>query len=142
MARNQKEIELFGEKLILSERLASDVLAFSEFVKNNSDEKTVGLALYQASLIVESGLKVNKKEIPEVPKATSIWQKIIRWLGLDKAYKEAKKIIAETIAFNLKLLADYILNNLTQKEIFDLVKQVYELEGINIEKQSLDEKKS
>lgn len=128
MGRNTKEIELFGSKLILSERTAGDVLSFSEFVKNNSDEKTIGIALYQSSIIVETGLKSNKKEMPKALNF-NIWYKILRFFGLDKAYKAFLIEVEKVLEYNSKITAQYLLDKLSQKEIFDLVKQVYELEG-------------
>lgn len=143
MVRNTKEIKLFDETLILSERTAGDVLSFSEFVQNSTeDEKTVGLALYQAALILEAALKINRKEHPRLNKI-SFLDKILRFLGLNKSYKQFLKETEDVIDFNLKLDAKYILENLTQKEIFELVKEIYLLEGLDIiSKENESQKKS
>lgn len=127
MGRNQKEIELFGEKFILSERNAFDVLSFSEFAKNNTEDKTIGISLYQAALIIESALKYNKKELPSFN--SNIFRKVLQFFGLDKKYKQFLKQIEEILEYNRKLTSNYILSNLTQVELFQLMKEVYILEG-------------
>lgn len=132
MGRNTKEIELFGEKFILSERDAIDVLSFSEFAKNNSNDKTIGLVLYQAAMIVESALKYNKKDIPEIPK-DNIFKKILRFFGLDKEYKKLQVEIENILEYNSKIRSGYILSKLTQIQVFDLMKEVYILEGVKFD---------
>jgi hypothetical protein len=132
MGRNNKEIELFDEKFILSERDAIDVLSFSEFVKNNSNDTTIGIALYQAALIVESALKYNRKEIPNLPKS-NILKKVLRFFELDKEYKKIQDDIEKTLEYNSKILSSYILSKLTQIELFELMKEVYVLEGANFD---------
>jgi hypothetical protein len=141
MGRNTKEIELFGEKLILTERSAYDVISFTEFSKKNSNDANPSIALYQVSLIIETALKYNKKEIPVVPKA-NFWKIIIRFFGLDNSYKVFLIELEKVLEFNAKLLVNYLLEKLTQKELFDILKEVYLLEGVELEKINNREKKN
>lgn len=120
MSRKTKEIELFGEKLILSERTAVDVLAFAELSKQLQN-RDLSDAVYQAAVIVEAALKINLKNLD----SKNIFIRIIRFLHLDKKYKNA-------IEFNSKLSSNYIINNLSQVELFEIVKDVYDLEGLKI----------
>lgn len=98
-----KGIELFGRKLILSERYAIDVFEMIEFAKQqNGNDPTV--YMYQSAKVVESALKVNIRSL--------------------KTYQVIKKLTYRRI-----LSANNLLKKLTPKEIMDLSKEVYKLEG-------------
>ena len=141
MGRNTREIELFNEKLILFERTAGDVLSFAEFVNTNTDNKDIGSILYQSALIVEAGLFNNRKNAP-VFRGNILFNKFLKFIGLGKKYKEYLSLVEDVEKFNSKLKATYVLNNLSQKEIFEIVKIVYELEGLKLEDENTPEKKS
>lgn len=130
MNRNTEKIDLFGEELQLSERKAQDVLAFSEFAKTSPEG--ISTAIYQAALIVEASLRCNIKEIPDEGHI-SLFRKILRFLWKDRKYKSFNKAVNKILEFNFKLKAVYLLDNLTQKELFGLVRKVYALEGIDLD---------
>lgn len=113
MARNTKEIELFGFKLNLSERNAQDVLDLAEYVKASEDSN---INLYSAGYTIESGLRSNYADI--------------RFYDFKK--KKLKKLLS----------TKNILKSLSTKEIFDIALEVYKLEGYKVDDtEALDSKK-
>lgn len=117
-----KQITLFGKELILSERCAADVLNLSETIKvyTTEEKSSVTFYLMVSTTVIEDALKSNISNL--------------RW------YNFLKKSNLPKI-----LNANYILKNLSQKEIMDLTKEVYELEGTSTtsdDKEDTTEKKS
>jgi hypothetical protein len=107
-SRKTEEIELFGKKLLLSERTAGDVnrlIVFSEKIK---DKKFTDMII-EASIILEDSLKINYENL--------------KWYEYFKKRK-LKKILSK----------GNIVNSLSAKEIFNLAEKVYELEGIDFKK--------
>jgi hypothetical protein len=112
LTNNTKEIELFGKKLILSERTARDVNKLIAYSKKNTEKEFVDM-LIEAAITIEDGLKNNFSNL--------------RWYNIFKRYGLRKLLSKENL-----------IANLSSSQLFDLSKQVYQLEGVEIE----DEKKS
>ena len=110
---NIKEIELFGTKLLLSERTARDVNILqkysSEGVKDGFD------GVMQSALIIRDGLKINLLQFNEKP---------IKWYEL-KRKKEFKKLSS---IINVEKILE-----LPIRVISDLSIEVLKLEGIDVE---------
>lgn len=112
--RKNKTIELFGKQLILAERNASDVIALSEYAQKNDDE-SVSSVVYKAVSILEASLRINYINLK--------WYQFFKQLKL-----------------RALLSPKYLINNLPQQQIFDLAKEVLELEGL-IASSNEDQKK-
>jgi len=105
MNKKTKSIELFGEKLLLSERTAGDLIALFNYVKTAKEQSDFESALFQAIQILHDALKINYEVLP--------WYKFLK-------AKRLKKL--------LSLMN--IMNNLSQKQIFSLAEEVLELDGL------------
>lgn len=121
MERKTKEINLFGKKLLLSERNAIDVLELTEAIKkrNDIDTSDTSFFFYTAATVIQDALKINIENLS--------------W------YNFRKKSLFKKI-----LTSKYLLENLSQKEIFEISSYVYELEGLDMTPKTEDnaEKKS
>lgn len=109
---NSEKINLFGIDMFLTERPARDVnnlLVFSQ----KSETKTFEDYVIEYAVVVEDGLKYFVKSIPK-------WQ---FWRRL-----KMKKICK----------ASYLISNLPAQRIYDLATKVYELEGIDVKKKSIE----
>ena len=104
MIRKTTDIELFGLKLVMSERSAGDVIALSKFA-NENDEQTIENIIYKSLQIIDAALICNYKHLP--------------W------YMYFKKRKLQSL-FSPK----HLINNLSNAEIFDLAEQVLILEGL------------
>jgi len=100
-------IKLFGEDLLLSERLAKDVNKLYSLAKSKK-EKEYSDILFETVIIVSDSLKLNSRNL--------------KWFQLRKRYRIKKYS-------NL----NYLLSNLSSAEIFNLAQEVYKLEGIVFE---------
>lgn len=112
LTNNVKEIELFGKKLLLSERTARDVNALqkhsSEGLKDNFD------ALIQSAVMVRDGLKINLFEFEG--KQFKWWQ-----------FKKKKRFSELSAIVNTeKILL------LPMRIISELSLEVLKLEGIDV----------
>lgn len=144
MNRNNEEVKLFGNTYTLYERSAGDVLSLSEFVSKNTQGNTLGIAVYQSAIILEASLKLNQKELPK-PYKDNFIKKFFRKFKESEKYNAYVKELTEKMEYNSTLKATYLLANLSQKELFDYVKKVYLLEGIDLDRKSNEdptEKKS
>jgi len=106
--RKTKDVEIFGKKLKLSERNASDVIALTDYA-SESDFKSLGSIIYLNTKILEASLVYNYDDM--------------RW----HQYFQKRK---------LKKLLSFknLINKLPQSEIFTLAEQVLELEGLLVKK--------
>lgn len=138
MKRNQKEIELFGEKLILHARDAGDTFVLTDFAEKHIKEDNRNGILVLCTAIRDA-LKYNKKEFDKSFKESLIKNFLMK-LGLFKSYAKKKEEIKSIIAFNNKLTTDYIFNNLPINQLNELMIQIGELEGVKYDDNS--EKKS
>jgi hypothetical protein len=137
MNRNSEEVQLFGETYTLYERSAQDVLSLSEFaIKQNAH--TLGTVIYQSAFVLEASLKPNKKEMPELYK-DNVFKRFLRKFIANKKYDAYEKELLYRLEYNSKIKSEYLLANLSQKEMFDLAKKVYLLEGIDLDAQSKTE---
>lgn len=110
---NVKEIELFGKKLLLSERTARDVNKLIEY--SHGKEMNYGDAIIQSVIVMQDALKINF--------VTLKWWQVIKRNRL-------KKIISK----------EYLYNNLSTRQILDLSGLVLELEGVDTKKKVTTEK--
>lgn len=105
--RNSKNISLFGERVLLSERDSYDVMMLVNFSMKNKMQVSPEVFIYQCAKVTESGLKYSYKNLP--------WYRFIQKIKLRR-----------------KLRVKYLLKHLAQTELIKLSNQVYELEGIKI----------
>ncbi len=105
LTNNVKEIELFGKKLLLSERTARDVHALTEYSKKHGQNYTE--AVIQSLIMLRDGLKVNFL--------------VLKWWQLIKRFKLKRMLRKE-----------FLLNNLSPRLIMELSDQIYELEGVDV----------
>lgn len=139
--RNTEKVEIFGNEYDLSERSAYDVLSLTEFA-SKPENQNYSSTLYQYALIVESALKGNKKELPTAYKDNLI-KKIIRKIFGSSKYKKFTDDLIFALEYNQKIKYEYLLEHLSQKELYNLVKKVYSLEGIDLDKiKEITEKKN
>lgn len=94
--RKTKEVELFGKKVILSERNAQDVLNLSEFT--TSQDMTPSLSVQISAVAVRDSLKYG-----------------VKWYEREYTVKK-------------------LLKGLTGKELFEFMKMILELEGVETDK--------
>jgi len=99
-----EKVKLFGEELILSERIAGDVNKLINYSKQKLDTEYQDV-LIEATIALSDSLKHTLKYV-------SRFNFLKKW--------RIKKITT----------TEYLLSNLTPNLIFELTKKVYELEGI------------
>lgn len=104
---NVKEIELFGKKLLLSERTARDVNKLIEY--SHGKEMSYGDAIIQSVIVLRDALKINFTKL-------RWWQVLTR--------HTLSKILSQ----------EYLFNNLSTRQILDLSGMVLELEGVDTKK--------
>jgi len=104
MIRKTTDIELFGLKLVISERNAGDVIALSKFA-NENDGQTLEDIIYKSLQIISAAMIYNYKHLP--------------W------YMYFKKRNLQSL-----LSPKHLLNNLSNAEIFNLAEKVLILEGL------------
>lgn len=105
LTNNVIEIELFGKKLLLSERTARDVHALTEYSKTHGRNYTE--AVIQSLIMLRDGLKINYKILK--------WWQIIKLLRLKRMLRK-----------------ENLLNKLSPRLITELSEKIYELEGVDI----------
>jgi len=108
------QIELFGRRLLLSERTARDVNKLVEFAKTSSVEH-IDLVL-QNLVVVTDGLKINIEQL----KWWQLWKRLT-----------LKRLLG----------GQYIHSKLSVNAIISLANKVLELEGIDLKKKSRPEQK-
>ena len=112
MVRKQKEIELFGEKLILAERTVADVRALEIFVsQQNGQMGDESVKMQSVITVILDGLKLNIKRLK--------WYEIFKRMKYKRMFK-----------------ARYLIKNLTNNQLHELWKDVLTLEGQKIEENS------
>lgn len=116
--RNSKEIELFGEKLILHERNAGEVLGYFSFAETM--EQTIGAIVYKAASAVSKALEFNRKPLP---RRFLFWQR-----------RKVKQ-------FNHRLTVPYLIKHLSPLQLIELEKEVVFLEGFDISRNGDEVKK-
>lgn len=104
LTNKSEKIELFGKELILSERFARDVNKLIAFSKQKKDKDFTDM-LIESAIVIEDGLKLNYINLK--------W-----YMFLEK--RQLRKLLSK----------ENILSNLSSAQIFNLAKQVYELEGL------------
>lgn len=107
LTNNVAEIELFGKKLLLSERTARDVNALVDYAKGKEFDYTE--AIIQSLIVLRDGLKINFLKL-------KWWQIVKRW--------QLKRILSK----------ENLLNKLSTRLIIDLSHKVLELEGVDLKK--------
>lgn len=108
-----KEVELFGEKVLLSELTAEDFFVLKGFGEKNTKPEDWVKANY---LCLEMALAGNKKPLP------SWW----RW-------QERKKIVARNRLFE----RDHILKSVGLSEAAELFEEVFRLSGLEFDKKKV-----
>lgn len=106
--RKSKRVDLFGERLILAERDAYNLLEMQVFLKKNEIDDDNIVYLVHASQAIEDALKFS-------------WQTIPRWRWL-------KRLIVRR-----KTRSEYLLKNLQVRELNELFSQVLKLENYSEE---------
>lgn len=104
MNRKYKEVELFNLKVNLYERNAADVIASAEY-SNTNGLKSIGDVIYNSIVVISDSLKLNYGNL--------------KWYDIFKK-----------ISYNKKFSKKYILNNLSTNNILQLAKDVYVLDGL------------
>ena len=94
--RKTKEIEIFGKKVILSERNAQDVLNLAEY--SGSQKMTPSLSVQISAVAIRDSLKYG-----------------VKWYEREYSVKK-------------------LLKGLTSKELFEFMKMILELEGVETKK--------
>lgn len=124
---NTCEIELFGKKLLLSERTARDVNALMDFAKKQKSDPFSGIV--NSAVVIRDGLKINIIELEK--KLDQLNKTSVKWYEFKKK-KELKAINAH-IAELKELTGVEKLINLPIRLIDELATKVLELEGVDVE---------
>ena len=101
--RKTKDVEIFGNKLKLSERNAQDVLNLAEYA--GSQQITPAMSVYISAVALSDSLKYGLKW----------YQRILK-----------------------KYSAKKLLKGLTQKEIFEFMAMILEIEGVDNKKKVVE----
>lgn len=104
---NKEKIELFGMKLLLSERTARDVNNLDKDFRNSKNDFQE--VILQRIIVIRDGLRINFKILK--------WWNIVRRFKLRKVCKEI-----------------FLFENLSPSKIIELSNKVFELEGIEVKK--------
>ncbi|WP_448509303.1 hypothetical protein [Immundisolibacter sp.] len=105
-------IELFGHKVMLSERTARDQYILAEYSRHKG--MNFSEALLQSMVVLQDGLKINIKQLK--------WYEIIKWLRFKRLFSRKN-----------------IMQQLSAQTITDLAYKVLELEGIDIKKKVMNQ---
>lgn len=106
LTNNFEEIELFGKKVLLSERTARDVEKLRLYSKNT--EGSISDSVFQSAVMVRDALQINFKKLK--------WWQIVKRLWLKQICNEK-----------------YLIKHLSERVIFKLSEKVLVLEGVDIE---------
>ncbi len=110
---NVKEIELFGKKLLISERTARDVNALQKYASESNKDNFDGVL--QSAIVIRDGLKINLLPFVNIP---------IKWYQ-HKRKKDLKEL--QSIINVEKILS------LSIRVIGELSLEVLKLEGVEVE---------
>lgn len=124
---NVFEIELFGKKLLLSERTARDVNALMDYAKKSKGDPFSGIM--NSAVVIRDGLKINLISLEDKLKALNTPP--AKWFELKKK-KEIKSINNEIAEIKEITSVEKIIN-LPIRLIDELSTKVLELEGVDIE---------
>lgn len=124
---NVYEIELFGRKLLLSERTARDVNALMDYAKKSKGDPFSGIM--NSAVVIRDGLKINL--IPLENKLKDLSSVPVKWHHFRRK-KEIKSIKAEIAELKEIISVEKIIN-LPIRTIDELSTKVLELEGIDVE---------
>lgn len=125
--KNVFEIELFGKKLLLSERTARDVNALMDYAKKRTGDPFSGIM--NSAVVIRDALKINFIQLEDKLKTLSIHP--AKWYEFKK--KKEIKLISDEIAELKELTSVEKIINLPIRLIDELSTKVLELEGIDIE---------
>ena len=123
---NVFQIELFGKKLLLSERTARDVNALMDYAQKSKDDPFAGIM--NSAVLIRDGLKINL--IPLENKLKQLTSVKVKWYDFKKK-KEIKSLNAEIAELKEITSVEKIIN-LPIRLIDELSMKVLELEGIDI----------
>lgn len=106
-------IELFNQKMLISERTAQDVLELVEFVQKNqeSEKPDMGVHLFAAAQSLSSALKINYVNIP-------------KWRFLKRL--KIKNLVSPV----------NLITKLAPSELFKFQEKIFELEGTDSKKKA------
>lgn len=124
---NVYEIELFGKKLLLSERTARDVNALMDYAKKSKGDPFSGIM--NSAVVIRDALKINLIPLENKLKILNILP--LRWYHF-KRKREIKSINAEIAELKEITSVEKIIN-LPIRLIDELSAKVLELEGVDIE---------
>lgn len=114
LERKTLEVELFGKKLLLSERDAKDVLMLANYAEKACDN-TIQNNLVQAAAVLEASLHINYANT--------------KWYEFNK--KKLKKLLS----------SQSLLKELSQRQIIDLAFDVLKMEGLVSDKKEINSEK-
>ena len=123
---NVCEIELFGRKLLLSERTARDVEVLRDLAKKPGSELS---PMVSNSIVIADGLKMNWRRIGD--ELEMLLEQPVEWYQFSKRKKikslskQLSKLKSLTNVSNISTLPVRVLEELSDK--------VLELEGIDVE---------
>lgn len=100
-------IELFGEKVLISERTAIDVIGLQKYSSKFNKNLDLNVVVFEGATIISDALEINKKGL--------------KFYQLIKRYKYWKKFRSLNI-----------LKKLSATQIMKVVEKVYRLEGIEL----------
>ncbi len=106
LTNNFEEIELFGKKVLLSERTARDVEKLRLY--SQKTEGSISDSVFQSAVMVRDALQINFKKLK--------WWQIVKRLWFKKICNEK-----------------YLIKHLSERVIFKLSEKVLVLEGVDIE---------
>jgi hypothetical protein len=121
------EIELFGKKLLLSERTARDVNALMDYSKKHKGDPFSGIM--NSAVVIRDGLKINFIGLEE--KLNQLNNKPAKWYEFKKK-KEIKSLSTQVTKLKEITSVDKIIN-LPIRLIDELSTKVLELEGVDVE---------
>lgn len=104
---NTEKIELFGYKLLLSERAAIDIFALDDFIPKLAGDAPSNLLYY--ATIVSDAVKINIKNLK--------WYQFYRKIKFKRLFTQSE-----------------LIKRLSYQDIIDLTEIVFRLEGIESKK--------
>ncbi len=126
LTNNVIEIELYGKKLLLSERTARDVNALMDYAKKSNDDPFSGVM--NGAVVIRDALKINLIPLENKLKILQILP--AKWYEFKK--KKEIKLTQNEIAELKEFTSIEKIINLPIRLIDELSTKVLELEGIDV----------
>lgn len=127
LTNNVIEIELFGKKLMLSERTARDVNALMDYAKKSNGDPFSGVM--NSAVVIRDALKINLIPLENKLKILQILP--VKWYEFKK--KKEIKLTQNEIAELKEITSVEKIINLPIRLIDELSTKVLELEGVDVQ---------